>query len=83
MTHFTHPRRMAHCDFQDPCRSERVIRLANHATTDPEFTTDLYFRGNSISRLEVVVLDVLDQVSRHSFREVVVSDGDFHEPSLP
>ena len=34
--------------------------------------------------LEVVVLDVLDQMSCHSFREVVIlSDRDFHELSLP
>src|SRR4030095_6008747 len=84
MAQLPHPGRTAHRNLQDSCRSERVIGLANHATTDPKLTAYLYFRGNSISWFEVVVVDVLDQVLCYPFRQVVtVSDRGFHEASLP
>ena len=84
MAQLAHSGRTAHRDLQDSCRSERVISLANHATTDPKLTADLYLGRNSISWFEIVVVDVLDQVLRHPFREVVlVSDAGFHAPSLP
>src|SRR5215467_11293782 len=79
-----HPGRTAHRDLQDPCRPERVVSLANHATTDPKLTAYLYLRGNAISWFEIIVVDVLDQVLHHPFRQVVaVSDRGSHGRSLP
>src|SRR5262245_8764093 len=83
MAQLAHPRRTAHRDLEDPCCSERVIGLANHATTNPKLTAYLYLRGNSISWFEIVVVDVLEQVLRHPFRQVVsVLGRGFHGPSL-
>src|SRR5215472_9357737 len=84
MAQLAHSRGTAHGDLEYPCRSQRVIGLANHATTDPQFTAYLYLRGDSVSWFEIVVVDVLDQVLRHPFREVVtVAGSGFHAPSLP
>src|SRR4029077_2049617 len=84
MAQLAHSGRTAHRDLQHSCSSERVISLANHATTDPKLTAYLNLRRNFISWFEIVVLDVFDQILRHSFRQVVtVSARGFHERSLP
>src|SRR2546425_12450907 len=84
MAQFAHAGRTSHSDLQDPSRSERVVSLANHAPTDSKLTADLHLRGNWISGFEIIVLDVLDQVLCHPFREVVLVSGrGFHGPSLP
>src|SRR5438034_11258496 len=84
MTQLAHPWRTAHRDLHDPSGSQRMIRLANDTTTDPKLATYLYLRGEPVSRLKIVVLDVLDQVLHHGLRQVMPASGrGFHEASLP